>query len=78
MKVIRGDENDIDGISRIHRASRLDYKELVRLYCTEMDHVAGDPRKIHFNFLNVIDRIFGPDALKHAEEAVTKKYGKIS
>ena len=77
MKTMRGDENDIDGITRIHRSSGLDLRVMIDRFCNEMGHVNGNPRTVRFNFLNVIEQVFGEEALKEAEAAVTRKFGPI-
>ncbi|MBI3534297.1 MAG: hypothetical protein HY072_02245 [Deltaproteobacteria bacterium] len=77
MKVVRGDENDIEGIIRIHQASGLNPHLLISRFCNEMGHVHGDPRRLRFNFLNTIERVFGSDALREAESAVIQKFGSI-
>ncbi len=71
MKAVRGDENDVDGIIRIHQASVLDPAILISRFCNEMGHVLGDPRRLQFNFLNIIERLFGAEVLKEAETALT-------
>lgn len=68
MKVLRGDEHDLEAIEGIHRLSPLDAEVLVQRYVEEMGAVVGEPSRIRGNFLSMIERLFPDQA-----SAITKQ-----
>lgn len=58
MKIIRGDERDMNTIQAIHRRSPLDLEVLIRRYGEEMNAVVGDPIRLRGNFLVMSERLF--------------------
>jgi hypothetical protein len=58
MKVLRGDEHDLQAIEAIHRRSPLDLPILVRRYREEMGATIIDPGRLRSQFLTMIERLF--------------------
>lgn len=58
-KVMRGDEHDEQQILEIHQRIGLEFDTLVTRYRDEMRHVIGDPIRLRFQFLMLIERLFG-------------------
>jgi hypothetical protein len=67
IKVLRGDERDINDLADLHIRSPLNCDILVDRYDNEMDHVMGDPGRLLGNFLNLIARLF-PDQLQSVSQ----------
>jgi len=68
MKVLRGDEHDLEAIEGIHRLSPLDADILVQRYVAEMGAVVGEPSRIRGNFLSMIERLFPAQASAIAKQ----------
>ncbi len=66
MKVLRGDEHDLEAIEAIHRRSPLDLATLVRRYRDEMGATVVDPRRLRGQFLTMVERLF-PDEVDGVE-----------
>jgi hypothetical protein len=58
MKVLRGDEHDLQAIEAIHRRSPLDLSILVRRYREEMSATIIDPGRLRGQFLAMVERLF--------------------
>ena len=58
MKVLRGDEHDLQAIEAIHRHSPLELPVLVARYRDEMGSTVIEPRRLEAQFLVAIERIF--------------------
>jgi hypothetical protein len=58
MKVVRGDEHDLQAIEAIHRRSPLDLSILVRRYREEMGATIIDPGRLKGQFLAMVERFF--------------------
>jgi hypothetical protein len=58
MKVIRGEEHDLEAIEGIHRLSPLEVDVLVKRYVEEMGAVVIEPSRLRGNFLVMIERLF--------------------
>lgn len=68
MKMIRGQQNDIDMVAEMHNVSQLDYEKLIDLIKTEMTSVTGDKNKIKSNLLMMFETIFSDKKLLDAEK----------
>lgn len=62
MKVLRGDEHDLQAIEAIHRHSPLDLSILVARYSEEMGSTIIEPRRLRAQFLVAIERLFPDEA----------------
>ena len=58
-KTVRGYENDLVAIQRLHEIVPLDLPTLVERYLNEMTHAIGNPDKLEGNFLLLIERLYG-------------------
>ncbi len=58
-KTVRGYENDLAAIEKLHQRVPLDEETLVKRYVEEMSHAIGHPKRLDQNFLLLIDRLFG-------------------
>ena len=67
MKVLRGDEHDLEAIEGIHRRSPLDLSILVKRYREEMGATIIDPGRLRGQFLTLVERLF-PDDLDRVEK----------
>jgi hypothetical protein len=61
MKVLRGDEHDLQAIEAIHRNSPLELPILLERYQEEMGATIVDPRRLRGQFLTMIERLFPGD-----------------
>lgn len=68
MKMIRGQQNDIDMVKEIHKASQLDYEKLIDLIKTEMTSVTGNKNRIKSNLLLMFEALFSDRKLFDAEK----------
>lgn len=71
MKVIRGDEQDLETITAMHRRSPLDLDLLVGRYVQEMGAAVIDPTRLRSQFLVMIERLF-----PGAADAVGRRLGR--
>ncbi len=71
MKVLRGDEHDLQAIQAIHQRSPLDLEILLDRYQEEMGAAIIDPRRLKGHVLMLVERLF-PEQL----EAVKKRLRK--
>ncbi len=62
MKVLRGDEHDLQAIEAIHRQSPLELSILVARYSEEMGSTIIEPRRLRAQFLVAIERLFPAQA----------------
>ena len=58
MKVLRGDEQDLETITAMHRQSPLDQDLLIKRYREEMGATVIDPARLRSQFLVMIERLF--------------------
>lgn len=68
MKMIRGQEHDLEVIEAIHRNSPLSLDTLVTLMAQEMTHVHGRKKDILLNFFGMVELLFGEVGLLDAEK----------
>lgn len=68
MKMIRGEEPDLEVAEEIKEKRGLDPATLITRYLLEMKHITGDLRRIDLNFLALMDRLFGADVVETARE----------
>ncbi len=61
MKVLRGDEHDLQAIEAIHRRSPLELPVLLRRYREEMGSTIIDPGRLRGQFLTMVERLFPAD-----------------
>jgi hypothetical protein len=61
MKVVRGDEHDLQAVEAIHRRSPLELSILVRRYREEMSATIIDPGRLRGQFLTMVERLFPED-----------------
>lgn len=71
MKVLRGDEHDLQAIEAIHRHSPLELSILVDRYSEEMGSTIIEPRRLRSQFLVAIERLFPAEA-----ENVARQLGR--
>jgi len=69
-KTVRGYENDLVAIERLHQVSPLDMATLVDRYLREMTHAIGDPRRLDRNFVLMIERVYGEIAAERVAEEI--------
>ena len=63
MKIVRGQENDLEAIQQIADKVGLDMVTLVDRFKNEMTHVIGGQEHLRANFLSVIEMLYGePEA----------------
>ena len=67
MKVLRGDEHDLQAIEAIHQRSPLELAILVRRYREEMGATIVDPRRLRGQFLTLVERLF-PEFVDETEK----------
>jgi len=58
MKVMRGDEHDLQAIEAIHQSSPLALATLVQRYEDEMGAAIIDPARLRGHFLTLVERLF--------------------
>lgn len=64
-KVARLLGNDLDDIVWLHEKHTLNFKQLTKIYFEEFRPIyIGNPRNLDFNFLDVIEELFGLDKRK--------------
>jgi len=73
MKVLRGDEHDLEAVEAIHQRSPLDLSILVKRYREEMGATIIDPRRLRGQFLTMVERLFPEDV-----DRVEKRLGPRS
>jgi hypothetical protein len=66
MKVLRGDEHDLQAMEAVHRRSPLRFSILLKRYEEEMSATIVDPRRLRGQFLTMVERLF-PEGLEEAE-----------
>lgn len=59
MKVVRGQENDLDAIEQIAQRVGLDMATLVDRFRNEMTPVTGPSGRLRANFLSTIEMVYG-------------------
>ena len=72
MKVLRGDEHDLQAIEAIHQRSPLDLSILVKRYQDEMSATIIDPGRLRGQFLTMVERLF-PSDLDSAERQLGRR-----
>jgi MinD superfamily P-loop ATPase len=68
MKIVRGDEHDIETIAEIARKVGLDYDILVNRFLEEMGQAIGRPEELKLKLLVAIERVFGSEKAGEAAE----------
>ena len=61
MKVLRGDEHDLQAIEAIHERSTLELPILLKRYQKEMGATIIDPGRLRGQFLTMVERLFPAD-----------------
>jgi hypothetical protein len=61
MKVLRGDEHDLQAIEAIHHRSPLELSILLKRYQEEMGATIIAPRRLRGQFLTMVERLFPED-----------------
>jgi len=64
MKMLRGEEPDLQAAEEIKQSHGLDLEILVVRYMEEMSQCVGEPRRFDLNLLALVDRLFGEEACK--------------
>jgi hypothetical protein len=67
MKVLRGDEHDLQAIEAIHQRSPLELSVLSKRYREEMRVTVIDPGRLRGQFLTMVERLF-PEDLDEVEK----------
>ena len=62
MKMLRGEQPDMEAADQIKAKSGLDSATLIKRYVEEMRHVVGDIRRLDLNLLALIERLYGAEA----------------
>ena len=68
MKIVRGNENDIQAIADIHRNHPFDFDTLTTRFKDEMTHVTGRSPMLKLNFLAAIANLFGETEAESVDE----------
>jgi hypothetical protein len=61
MKILRGDEHDLQAIEAIHQRSPLDISILLKRYQEEMSGTIIDPARLRGQVLTMVERLFPSD-----------------
>lgn len=72
MKVVRGDEHDLQAIETIHQRSPLDLAMLVQRYEDEMGAAIIAPARLRGHFLTMVERLF-PGEFDDVEKRLGKR-----
>jgi hypothetical protein len=75
MKVIRGEEHDLQVIREMHEHEALSLDVLLGRFQHEMTHVMGQLSMIRLNFLALIELLFGKDQAAKVED-LTRDWGQ--
>lgn len=75
MKVIRGEEHDIQTVLDMHKDQALDLQVLMQRFQSEMAHVTGNMAMIRLNFIGLVEALFGEEPATRADEQ-TQNWGK--
>jgi hypothetical protein len=71
-KTLRGRENDLAAIAKLHHVRPLDVDILISRYLNEMEHVVGNKRdRLDPNFVLMIERIHGEIEADRAQELLS-------
>ncbi len=70
MKMIRGDDHDIQHIKEIAERVKLEYGVLLSRFLEEMSHVIIDWRRLEENFLYMINELFGEEMAEETERSI--------
>ena len=73
MKMVRGEEGDLQVAEEIHAAHGLKLDILTGRYIEEMRHVIGQPERLDMNFLALVERLYGDDGLEPAQRRLRKR-----
>lgn len=68
MKIVRGDDRDIEAISAVHSTVPLKLSRMEELYRSEMSHIISDMRKFRMNFLMACAALFGAVTARQIEK----------
>jgi hypothetical protein len=68
MKIIRGEEHDIQVLVEMHESEPFDLEILIDRFTNEMRHVIGDHRWIRFNFVGLVEELFGETSGKDVDK----------
>jgi hypothetical protein len=72
MKVLRGDEHDLQAIEAIHQRSPLELSILLKRYQDEMSGAIVDPARLRGQVLTMVERLF-PSDLDSAERQLGRR-----
>lgn len=67
MKMLRGEEHDLQVIAEMHEQAPLEFDMLCNLFINEMSHVTGRLEDKRLNFIGMIQVLFGEDNGHEAE-----------
>lgn len=70
MKMIRGQENDLNAAEQIHENEGLSAETLLTRILKELTHVTGDKKRIKDQFLAMFEVLYDEDTLSSAERAL--------
>jgi hypothetical protein len=68
MKIIRGEEHDIQVLVEMHESEPFDLEILIDRFTNEMRHVIGDHRWIRSNFVGLVEELFGETSGKDVDK----------
>jgi hypothetical protein len=75
MKIVRGNEKDLDALEDLHRADPLDCEVLMRRYDEEMSAVISEPSRLRMNMLQLVERLF-PEKHEEAYRRLLKAHAR--
>lgn len=70
MKMLRGEEPDLEVAEEINQKHGLNPDTLVTRYLEEMKHIAGEVRRIDLNLLALMSRLFGAEVADSARQRI--------
>ena len=75
MKMLRGEQKDLEAAEQIKAKRGLDPETLIGRYLEEMMHVVGEIRILDLNLLALVGRLYGAGAASNAEKRLKTRRG---
>lgn len=75
MKVVRGQENDLEAIQQIADAVGLDMAILVDRFVNEMTQAIARPAELRANFLSTIEMLYGESEADRVDAVLSRRDG---
>jgi hypothetical protein len=67
IKMLRGQQNDLDTVAEMHQHEPLSFEKLLERILSEMNSIVGNKRRIKPQFLAMFETLFGEAKVKEAE-----------